>query len=287
MKDYLSRRDKSPFLFIHGGPGLNSEPEKHLMAPIFKKYALEIDFWNEPTQFHSNQYAEEVQRSLIDKIHSFQDKVNIIAHSYGAKTVLGILSEVRHKIDHIFFSAPVVDTLNSDRAVLSHGYSVLSKTKNSEARELENLLPNICSDFDQTKQRALTLAFKSGFYKNYFKDLASFENYYQYFQDDHSFSMERYLRIRQTELNEYTPPDVPYDISCTLFYGGLDPVFSPKMEARLLNQYFSHITTYILPEVSHYPHMDASPFFMKHLIQHIKNPESNLTEEANFYDRVF
>ena len=253
-QETLSPDNPCRVLFVHGGPGLNSNPERHLIPDNILNNAL-WSFWDEPEELPQKNPYQFVLRNLVETIEQIKEPLFILAHSSGCRLVLDILPSVEKKLLGLFFSAPVVDLHYSDEATIQLGLSTLRNNQDQNADRLASLSNGLGKAFDKTKGDAIALAFSSGFYKNYFASEESFENYYHYFADEFDFKLHHYLSLRRN-IPELSQPKKPFSIPCTAFYGESDPVVDSAYQSEVLSKFVSPLQTMKISGVSHYPHID-------------------------------
>ncbi len=249
-------KNSERFIYIHGGPGLNSKPEEVLLAPYFKEKSKEIIFWNEPINFSSDNYYQEIKESVLSLILKQDVKVHLLGHSFGAYIILDLLEEIPDKVESMTFLSPAVDLVNADKRIIDLGYSI-HKDKNPEiVAQMDKLIPLINDECDQNKLDCLLLAFQSGYFTQNFSSLESFEKYFSHLSGDFEFRLNDYLKIKPsvTPLKKNIKKS---KIKAFSFFGKNDPLFKMETEVPVLDPYFENLEVIELENVSHYPHIDA------------------------------
>ena len=101
----MKSRSKS-FLFLHGGPGLNSEAERQILGPLLKSYELEISFFDEPSLlrpqgpiFDQQGASRGLIASAAEALHRLPGKVTLIGVSFGARVAEHLVAEFPEKLE--------------------------------------------------------------------------------------------------------------------------------------------------------------------------------------------
>ena len=254
-------------IFIHGGPGLNSNPEQKLLKDDFVSNGIDIRFWNEPKEFQTKNFNEEILNSIIELVNSFDEKIILIGHSTGCRNILNILPTIKSKVHSICFLSPALDLKEADGNIIKFGMSLLEKTNPEAAKSLLNILPSLNDNFDENKADAILLGLSSGYFVHNFINSNSFENYFQFLQGDNQFRVDDYLKIRKSGSQMITESDEIFDIPTIALFGKKDPIFNFEHGVSIISKYFSNLKSKCLEDVSHYPHIDDKDLFFKELLK--------------------
>lgn len=243
------------FIFIHGGPGLNSEPESNLIEKYFETKGLSIDFWNEPKNLSIdhplNELKEDLKKFILDK----EENVNLIGHSFGAKLLLETLPDVMQKVDSICIISPAIDMIAGEQYVFDMAQELLKKNDQEKAIELSELIGKLKDEVDTIRIEALKLAVASGYFMNYFTDSKAFETYFSYLQGDYAFNLENFLKVRP-HINKTLPDLSGYNGKSIVFFGKEDPAFKVENELPILKKYLPEINVKEMEGMRHYPHIE-------------------------------
>jgi pimeloyl-ACP methyl ester carboxylesterase len=261
-------RDVADFIYLHGGPGLNSYPEKKLLSPYFEKHNKNLTLWNEPRNFKTTDYYREIKQSVYELINAKSNRIHILAHSFGAYIILDLLSEISNKLDSVTFLSPAVDLVSADDRIIKLGHDIHKKSNPEMAKRMEILMPKLTREYDKDKLDCLLLAFESGYFIQNFSSQQSFEKYFSYLTGEYEFRLEDFLKIKPsiTPLNS-NPSKV--DIECYAFFGDDDPIFKKRTEMPILEQFFKKVNAIELAQGAHYPHIDAQEEIFKFLFEKI------------------
>ena len=115
------------FVFLHGGPGLNSFAEQAILGPLFEDAGHVVDFWNEPSTLRPRGDA-------FDPAHAFEhwlasaegfvlrsasrQPVQLIAHSIACHAAMEIARRHPHRLANLVLVAPAADPFAAFRNVL-------------------------------------------------------------------------------------------------------------------------------------------------------------------------
>src|SRR5665647_1801039 len=147
------------YIFVHGGPGLNSNPERNILKPLIEVQGHELLFWNEPSllrgqicdQDHAYQYWLNSLSNFIIK-NSGQEQVAIIAHSFAAFAINDILPEVGTKIGKLILIAPIFDLMKLDQNLIDLAIRFHARDANiAGIVELEELKRNMPDYFNEKR----------------------------------------------------------------------------------------------------------------------------------------
>src|SRR4051794_19835134 len=110
-------------LYFHGGPGLNSNPEKHLIGPDLARAGFDVVYWNEPSTFRpggapfqpSGAYENYLhQAELFFLEQSGECPVLLIGHSFGAHAVAHLGERYPEKTAGLIYISPDLSIQDAD-----------------------------------------------------------------------------------------------------------------------------------------------------------------------------
>jgi pimeloyl-ACP methyl ester carboxylesterase len=262
----MNNTKQTQFIFVHGGPGLNSKPERELLAPNLKEQGFDILFWDEPQDFHSKNTYNEIVLDLVNKINQHKQDVCLIGHSFGARIVIDALksNRITSKIKSTLFLSPALDMCSGDDKIINYGLSKLETLNPEVASTIKKHIPNLINDqFDDLKGETLLLAFQSGYFVENFINPSDFEKYFSYFQNEFSFRVEDHVAIRKVAGYLKDGNNDFKQIKNTTIVGTNDPIFNDEAQLSMTLSYFPNATIQKWDTVSHYPHMDATAKFLE------------------------
>ncbi|MBL7664477.1 MAG: alpha/beta hydrolase [Bacteriovoracaceae bacterium] len=257
------------FLYVHGGPGLNSYPESQLLKPIFESHNHEIVLWNEPKSFSSKNYYAEMVDNLKDFILSQGPNLNIISHSFGSYLVLDLISKTDLPVNSLCFVSPALDLEQGDKNILNVGLEILKKTNTELSKQLETKIQLFKKNkTEQNKIDALLLAFQSGYFSLNFCSEENFKKYFGLLINEHEFRLNDFLKIKPT-IAPLKPQKKKKSIKSIAIFGAQDPIFKYENEMKVLNKFIEKTNVKIFPNISHYPHIESQHDFYYELLAHI------------------
>jgi pimeloyl-ACP methyl ester carboxylesterase len=134
-------------LFLHGGPGLQSETERRVLTPFFEKAGISATFWNEPSTLRTNstipfqserafsRLVESAQIQLDALAKDSGGSVHIVAHSFAARTALLLANTNPEKVEMLTLLTPAVLIEATLRGVISKAANNVQRRGDSSAAE--------------------------------------------------------------------------------------------------------------------------------------------------------
>ena len=115
------------FLVLHGGPGLNSFPERAILGPRFEAAGHAVHFWNEPSRlrpdgdpFHRSRAFEgwmaSAERELLAR--SGAEPVSLIAHGAAASLATELARRHPRRVSSLMLISPCADPFAAFRNIL-------------------------------------------------------------------------------------------------------------------------------------------------------------------------
>ncbi len=266
-------------LFFHGGPGLNSNPEQHMLTEIYKNKGIEFKGWNEPSTLRGsfdNDFANTRFKQLLDSAEKFLLKnyngkaVYLMGHSMGCQTIIELLRKHNDKIKAIFMSSPSFHIYEADKNIftfIQEDYDNHNDKINSE--KLKKIILNISGKFDNNTIKGWETVLENPRALDYYwcnRDTQL--KYYKHFiSPEFSLDIEGFLEVRKS----FT--DVELFISdkkVIVFYSEKDSIVLAKKESATIKKYFSNLTTYNMEKSVHYPHIEEAEKVLDIIINEIK-----------------
>lgn len=255
------------YIYVHGGPGLNSRAEQVILKDKFNLNNIDMLFWNEPQSYSTASPYLELSNSLVRFIKAQNTKVILVAHSSGCFNVINILPQIEDQVISLMFLAPAIDLEDMDRRIIDFAISIYKKDKNSASslNSLISLKSKLTMDFDKHKVDALILAFGSNYFLFNFKDEQSFLNYFSHLTGDYEFKLATFFKIREDLTCRNLDINRTYDIPLISLYGKNDPIISVDDTQRRLCTLFKNNSFSVIQNVAHCPHIDATEEFISAL----------------------
>lgn len=265
------------FIFIHGGPGFNSNPEVNLIAPMFEKAGHKFIVWNEPSALRvgeefvaasAYQNALKSAEKFIEKQYEISGSVNIIAHSFGSHIARHLMLEKPHLIDRVIMVSPSLNQHNCDLNIFKIALNDLKGTNLAQAQILEKLIPNVVEEFNENKLNAYVVASSvPTLFVNYWANTQDMGEFFQYYSGQYAFDINSFIAVRST-----MPVVKMVDINVpTLFvFGENDPVINYKDALDSVVPYFVNNQVTIIPGARHYSYITQKDKFFKLVMDFIK-----------------
>jgi pimeloyl-ACP methyl ester carboxylesterase len=261
-------------LFIHGGPGFNSQPELKILGPALKKVGVTLSGFDEPSSFRPAQNDVSEPRAFqrvvtaLTKTLSSQSFDLIFAHSWGIYPLIKALQDPKvSRPNKIVLISPILDLYEAHKYLAETAASDLDSIDTEKAAAIRKKLQMSQTFFDQELQEALQLGLAapnllSHFWCNanaagaYFGSLTSpeyqvdIQNFFQILAD---FSLEE---------NKY--PSVFSDTTnYQVIIGEKDAYPERAFALGRLGELVPSFTTTIIQGANHYPHIEKPNEFIE------------------------
>jgi pimeloyl-ACP methyl ester carboxylesterase len=261
-------------VFLHGGPGLNSEPERNMLGPYLKDSGHEGYFWNEPSeQRHEELFYHEIsfQRANESANRYIQDlceekkdnglkcELTLLAHSFAVHYAVRLALSQKEVIKEIILISPALNIKDVDINLLQLAVGGLEDEGHFEtSHELAQVIPYLNEAFDSKKMQAFSLGSKyAGLFLNYWSDHVLMQRYFSYMVGNFSFDIKGMFEVRASMPLVNADPFEQIEIPTRVYFGEIDPVTKINEQMPLLNKYFSHLEVRALSGIRHYPHLEA------------------------------
>jgi pimeloyl-ACP methyl ester carboxylesterase len=253
-------------IYIHGGPGLNSHPDKVLLGSDIKAHGHDILFWNEPREFKTQDMYSEIVDDLVQTVLAQEKDVCLIGHSFGARIIIDSLSKLSEKVFSTIFLAPALNMMEGDKRIINYGLSKLEETNSEVANAIKENIPKLTySKFDEIKGETLLMAFQSGYFSENFISSKDFENFFSHLQGEYEFRVPDHISIRKTAKYLKRGNGEFKDIHNLTIIGEKDPIFGTELEAEAVREFFPNANIQFWSNASHYPHIDDKKRFIEEL----------------------
>lgn len=261
-------------VFLNGGPGLNSEPERHLLAPHLEKLNHEAYFWDEPSELRlrNETYAQEKAfEQATESADNFikkicEDKMNrgvncqltLMAHSFSVHHAVRLAEKYPTQIAELILISPALNIKDADNNIFKVAVKGLMDEGHSEASDqLATMIPLLEEAFDQKKIQAFMLASQySSLFVNYWGDMNLMQQYFSYMLGEFSFDAKGMFAVRATMPKVPESPLQMITIPTQVYFGELDPISLPDQQLTVLRKYFTNLDIHILAGAKHYSHLE-------------------------------
>jgi pimeloyl-ACP methyl ester carboxylesterase len=270
----LSALEAKTIVYLNGGPGLNSEPERHLLAPHLQKLNHETYFWDEPSELRLRnetysqekafQQATESAENFIQKI--CEDKNNrglncqltLMAHSFSVHHAVRLAEKYPKTITELILISPALNIKDADNNIFKVAVKGLLDEGHPDASaELAAMIPSLEEAFDQKKIQAFMLASQyASLFVNYWSDMNLMQQYFSFMQGEYSFDAKGMFAVRATMPKIAEFPSQRITIPTQVYFGELDPISLPEQQITALRKYFTTLDLHILAGAKHYSHLE-------------------------------
>jgi len=256
-------------IFVHGGPGLNSNPELHLLSASFIKEAAPIVFWNEPSKLRpqgSSFKDQDAFQHMLEELRKFiiaeseDGPVVILAHSFGAFAINDLLPAIGDRVERLVLLAPVLDLRNLDGNILDIAVKECSQRNlHAEASEFENYKANLDDEFTDERFEGLAKALAiedvlGSYWRN--KDMA--QVYSSYLIAEHMIDFDSFKAVRKSVKKNDSRNQFNGRVS--IVYGNIDPVTKLEQDLPKLKLLYPASEVAISSCSGHYPHLEDEDF---------------------------
>ena len=256
------------FLFIHGGPGFNSNPEKHLLTELFSQNGDELLLWNEPSPQRSSGTNHVEFKDLCESLEKTITEVSkdgpviVLAHSFGALVLNQILPAIGERIAAIVLISPATDLFSADLKILEVSKKDLHGSAEAEvlAESIRTLKPG--ANFSPLRQNALmTAAGNANLTSHYWFKKTAMPSYYEYFNGpQYQFNLDSFFSIRNSCASDTIKQTT--ETPTAVIYGRHDFVVLPD-EFDGLKKFYPNSSINIFEESGHYAHIEEPDKFLR------------------------
>lgn len=252
-------------LFFHGGPGLNSNPEKQLLTQPLKNAGFEFLAWNEPSRLRPDNYPFNPENAVQNYFQSaeefFLSQYNgepliIAGHSFGANAITHLHNEYPDKIKMMVYIAPVHLMSHLDKNVFRFILADYQLYNDTKTAEMQHVFDKLTHHYNNNTEKGWRLVFENPrLLEYYWVDKSIMHNYLQYFAppqfqiDTEGFFSLRLL-WKGILLKESNKPAI-------VVLGGRDVTSSNNSELLVLNK-LSNLESHIFSFSAHYPHIEET-----------------------------
>lgn len=259
-------------IFIHGGPGLNSNPERYLLVPVLN--SDKIVFWDEPSILRDKNFSPDHAyrnwlRSLTKFIenHSQDEQVTILAHSFAAFAINDILPMIEDRVAKLVLIGPVFNLMTLDKNILDLAIKV--KTTREDLISIEKLelaKINMTDTFNESRFGSLLEALgDEEVLPSYWHNREASVAYNRYFADE-SFGLDLQSFKAVRESISHRAVSNKFEGKVFICYGAFDPVAKWNQDSLLIEALYPNYEIQIAQNSGHYPHIEEKNQFMNWLL---------------------
>ena len=258
-------------LFFHVGPGMNSNPEKHLLSDLFKEEGFDLKLWNEPSLLRNaninsginffQQYLESAEEFFLH--HFDKEPLVIIGHSFGAHAVRYLVHQHPEKIKKVIFISSGLALKNIDTNIFT--FTLKDFEENGDYKQaaiLKKVLKNYTGSFDDNTKKGYETALQNlRLFSYYFLNKEKMVESMQFYEPrEFGIDVEAFFKVRQSWFDKsFNKTNIP----AIGIFGKFDIVVSNKIEQSILQQQFNELKIYEFNKSSHFPHLEETEQLIK------------------------
>jgi pimeloyl-ACP methyl ester carboxylesterase len=254
-------------LFVPGGPGQSSEPDRRALQPHLERAGIRSVFWNEPsplrpdgTPFRAEGAYAALLEDLAGTLRGLPAPVALVGTSFGAYSVSRLLAddELRGRVGDVVLIGPVFDQAGCLRRIMELSRADFAATAPDKARRLARLLGSTRELFDEPMQQGLALAFENpGLPQHYFADDEALAAWAAVLAEPAWGTDPVSQAAVLADLRDAPPlPDGAFDLPCRVVFGDRDPVSSPGLVRERLDADYPGWSCRVVREAGHWPHLE-------------------------------
>lgn len=252
-------------LYFHGGPGMNANPEKHLLTSRYQDRGFELKFWNEPSLQRPAGFPyreKDAFQNLLDSAEAFlldlykEEPLILFGFCYGCIPVLHLLRLHPEKIGKVILTTPDFCFKQANENMFRLSVADYEQHGNDQAaKALKQILAKHDGSFDQNTIQGFHYYINSpDLFGFYWSDKALMDQFTGYFSGvENSLDIDAFFAVRKSM----------YDVrlkSCStpalLIYGKQDRIISIDEELHNLQGQFRDIQI-VAVDCDHYVHIEA------------------------------
>ena len=234
-------------LFIHGGPGRNSNAESKILGDLMPVKTI---FWNEPSALRG---AFNQESAYLDWYNSMKESINdetvIIAHSFATLPVVRAALEVPDKVKKLVLITPANNLLGVDGNIFEEVGKALNNIKIQKADNSKFNLDTFLKVAEYTELE-----------NHYWTNKDAMERYWQLNNEAQwKFDPHSFIAVR-TGYNEKIPKRIETPVLA--IFGENDVIVRQESEEPLLNKFSINHKVVIMKNTSHFPHIENPDEFV-------------------------
>jgi pimeloyl-ACP methyl ester carboxylesterase len=259
-------------MFVHGGPGLSSQPERLLLGPLLARQQLPAVFWDEPSRLRPglppfnplrayDHWLESLRRSIIN----YRPKI-LIGLSFGALGLIDALNEGHpEELQQVLMIAPTLDMNRVFKTMMSFCIQDYMSSDTPSAEQLKSYRDQTRGFWDTAMQMGVDLVWANPkLLTHYFADPEFLQQWAGTLNSEFQIDFESQKAVLNDLAQRQTrqPKAKPLNLELTVWYGKSDPVFDRAEIEQLVRPRFRSVQFVEAENCGHFPHIEKSAEFV-------------------------
>jgi pimeloyl-ACP methyl ester carboxylesterase len=259
-------------VYFHGGPGFNSNPERHLLAAPFAERGWDVRFWNEPSAQRPDGPAFRAENAFDHWLASAEEfflanaaegPIVAIGHSFGAHAVRHLALRHPKRIAKAVFIAPDLVPAAADRGLYelvrrdfeAHGETEL-------AHGLATVIANLSGTFDGNAERGFDLMVRNPrLFGHFWRNHARMGEFLPRFGDPgFGIDIEAFRAVRRSW---HPLPATRSAVPALAVFGAWDVCVQEPVETENLREGFENLVIRRFSSSGHYPPVEEPERFLE------------------------
>ena len=251
-------------VFLHGGPGLNGNPERQLLAETYADAGVELAVWHEPSALRSTGALQPASawagwsKSAADFVEAQADEgpVVLLAHSFGAWAAWELAREHPSRVRHVVYVAPGLSPAHDQKNTLTLVRDAFDAA-GDEARAggMAARLAAYSGAFDDNAVAAWTLALECPqLFDGYWHDRAAMAEYLALFDGDFAVDMASFFSVSASR--PPVPPRGVSEVPATVIWGAHERIVERAVSSAAVRERHAQCVEVTLDGAAHYPHIE-------------------------------
>lgn len=261
-------------VFVHGGPGLTTVPERRWFGSDLDAAGIPSVFWNEPSRtrpegppFQTERAFSRAVETLAKVVEDLEDIV-WVAHSCGIHYVLALPEHQLAKTRHAVLVAPSFALREGIRQIAVLAATDFREHEPEKAARLEQLLSVSTALFDDAMADAAQLALSDAtLLTHYWQDPAAMARFMSMWQEPGAaldpecfFAVLRDLSPSwHDDLSHLSRVNAP----AIVVFGDRDPIVDSALAMTFASDIFSTAESRTMPHAGHFPHLEHQEPFLE------------------------
>lgn len=252
-------------VFLHGGPGLNGNPERHLLVDHYQRAGAELVVWDEPSSMRPAGApfdAVGAWQRLCDSAEAFVaqhargEPIALLAHSFGAWPAWEIARKRPELLRRVVYVAPGMCPAHDHRNTLSHVRDAFAAAGDeARAARMRAVLEHWTGVFDANAKRGWQLALECpSLFDRYWHDRTRMAEYLTWLVDAHAVDAASFFSVSAS--CPAIPPAGRSAVPATVVWGEHESIVAREKTSAMLRERHSFVTERTLPRAAHYPHIE-------------------------------